>query len=199
MSILPKSITELIEAFAAMPGVGKKSAKRMAFYILKSNREEAVNMAKAIINVKDHIYNCSECHNIAEQDPCSICQDPKRNRSLLCVVEDAMDLLAVESTANYRGLYHVLGGVISPLNGIGPDNLNITDLLHRSEKGVKEVILALNSTRDGETTEVFLSKMLSSKGIKVTRLAHGLPVGTNLEFADETTLTRALEGRTKIL
>jgi len=199
MSILPKSIIDLIESFAGMPGVGKKSAKRMAFYVLKANREEAVNMAKAIINVKDRIYHCSECHNIAEQDPCNICQDPRRDKSQICVVEDAMDLLAVESTANYRGLYHVLGGVISPLNGIGPDNLNITDLLHRSEKGVKEVILALNSTRDGETTEVFLSKMLSSKGIKVTRLAHGLPVGTNLEFADETTLIRALEGRTKIL
>ncbi|MFP4548343.1 MAG: recombination mediator RecR [Fidelibacterota bacterium] len=199
MSILPKSVTELIEAFAAMPGVGKKSAKRMAFYLLKANREEAVNMAKAIINVKDRIYDCSECHNIAEKDPCSICTDPKRDRSILCVVEDPMDLLALESTANYRGLYHVLGGVISPLNGVGPDNLNIEDLLHRAEKDVQEVILALNSTRDGETTEIFLSKMLRSKGVKVTRLAHGLPVGTNLEFADETTLIRAMEGRTNIL
>lgn len=199
MSILPKSVTELIDSFAAMPGVGKKSAKRMAFYLLKANREEAVNMAKAIINVKDRIYHCSECHNIAEKDPCNICTDPKRDRSVLCVVEDPMDLLALESTANYRGLYHVLGGVISPLNGVGPDNLNIEDLLHRSEKEVNEVILALNSTRDGETTEIFLSKMLRSKGVKVTRLAHGLPVGTNLEFADETTLIRAMEGRTNIL
>ncbi len=199
MSILPKSVTELIEAFAAMPGVGKKSAKRMAFYLLKANREEAVTMAKAIINVKDRIYDCSECHNIAEKDPCNICTDPKRDRSILCVVEDPMDLLALESTANYRGLYHVLGGVISPLNGIGPDNLYIEDLLHRAEKDVQEVILALNSTRDGETTEIFLSKMLRSKGVKVTRLAHGLPVGTNLEFADETTLIRAMEGRTNIL
>ncbi len=198
MSILPSAISELIDAFSAMPGVGKKSAKRMAFYLLKANREEAVAMAKSIINVKDRIYNCSECHNISETDPCPICIDPKRDKSKICVVEDAMDLLAIESTANYRGLYHVLGGVISPLNGVGPDNLNIEDLLHRSEKGIKEIILALNSTRDGETTEVFLSKMLRSKGIKVTRLAHGLPVGTNLEFADETTLVRALEGRTDI-
>ena len=199
MSILPKSVTELIEAFSAMPGVGKKSAKRMAFYLLKANREEAVNMAKAIINVKDRIYHCSECHNIAEKDPCNICTDPKRDRSVLCVIEDPMDLLALESTANYRGLYHVLGGVISPLNGVGPDNLNVEDLLHRAEKEVREVILALNSTRDGETTEIFLSKMLRSKGIRVTRLAHGLPVGMNLEFADETTLIRAMEGRTNIL
>jgi len=199
MSILPKSVTELIEAFSAMPGVGKKSAKRMAFYLLKANREEAVNMAKAIINVKDRIYHCSECHNIAEKDPCNICTDPKRDGSVLCVIEDPMDLLALESTANYRGLYHVLGGVISPLNGVGPDNLNVEDLLHRSEKEVREVILALNSTRDGETTEIFLSKMLRSKGIRVTRLAHGLPVGMNLEFADETTLIRAMEGRTNIL
>lgn len=198
MSIIPKSITDLIDAFSAMPGVGKKSAKRMAFYLLKANRDEAVTMAKAIINVKDRIYECSECHNIAETDPCQICKDPKRDKTLICVVEDAMDLLAIESTANYRGLYHVLGGVISPLNGIGPDNLFIEDLLHRVKKGVKEVILALNSTRDGETTEVFLSKMLRSRGLKVTRLAHGLPVGTNLEFADETTLIRALEGRTDI-
>jgi recombination protein RecR len=198
MSIIPKSITDLIDAFSAMPGVGKKSAKRMAFYLLKANRDEAVTMAKAIINVKDRIYECSECHNIAETDPCQICKDPKRDKTLICVVEDAMDLLAIESTANYRGLYHVLGGVISPLNGIGPDNLFIEDLLHRVKEGVKEVILALNSTRDGETTEVFLSKMLRSRGLKVTRLAHGLPVGTNLEFADETTLIRALEGRTDI-
>ncbi len=199
MSVLPKSIIELIDAFAAFPGVGKKSAKRMAFYLLKANREEAVNMAKSIINVKDRIYRCSECHNIAESDPCPMCIDPNRNKTILCVVEDAMDLLAIENTGNYRGIFHVLGGVISPLNGIGPDNLNIQDLLYRTEKGVKEVILALNSTRDGEITEVFLSKLLSAKGVKVTRLAHGLPVGTNLEFADETTLTRALEGRTNIL
>jgi recombination protein RecR len=199
MSILPKSIMELIDAFSTFPGVGKKSAKRMAFHLLKTSREEAVNMAKAIINIKDRIYHCSECHNISETDPCQICQDPKRDKSQICVVEDAMDVLAIENTGNYRGLYHVLGGVISPLNGVGPDNLNIQDLLHRSEKGVTEVILALNSSRDGETTEVFLSKMLNTKGIKVTRLAQGLPIGTNLEFADETTLIRALEGRTDIL
>lgn len=199
MSVLPQSILELIEAFSSFPGVGKKSAKRMAFHLLKTNREDAVNMAKAIINVKDRIYRCSECHNIAETDPCQLCTDPQRDKTLICVVEEPMDVLAIENTGNYRGLFHVLGGVISPLNGVGPDNLNIQDLLHRSEKGVNEVILALNSTRDGETTEVFLSKMLKTKGVKVTRLAHGLPVGTNLEFTDESTLIRALEGRTDIL
>lgn len=199
MSILPKSIIDLIEAFSAFPGIGKKSARRMVFYLLKTEREEAVNMAKAIINIKDRLYKCSECHNIAETDPCRLCTDPNRNKTVLCVVEDAMDVIAIENTGNFRGLYHVLGGVISPLNGVGPENLNIHDLLHRTKKGVEEVILALNSTRDGETTEIFLSKILHGKGVKITRLAYGLPVGTDLEFADETTLTRALEGRTNIL
>ncbi len=198
MSIIPESLIQVIDTFANFPGVGKKSAKRMAYYLLKSPRQESVNLAKAIINLKDRIHNCSQCHNISETDPCRICTDPKRDKTTLCVVEEPMDVIAIENTGNYRGLYHVLGGVLSPLNGIGPDDLNIQDLLHRIVS-IKEIILALNSTRDGETTEVYLSKILRNNNLNITRLAHGLPIGTNLEFADETTLIRAIEGRTNIL
>ncbi|MCK4445802.1 MAG: recombination protein RecR, partial [Candidatus Marinimicrobia bacterium] len=148
--------------------------------------------------IKDRIHTCSHCHNISEVDPCKICTDPKRDHSTICVVQEPMDVLAIEKTGYYRGLYHVLGGVLSPLNGIGPDDLNIQDLLHRLSD-IKEVILAVNPTRDGEITSIYLSKLVKGKEIKVTRIAQGLPIGIDLEFADEITLTRALEGRTNIL
>ncbi len=198
MSSLPNSLQNLIEKLSMFPGIGKKSAQRLSFYLLKSSREEAVDLAKAIIDIKDRIHTCSYCHNVSEVDPCKICTDPKRDHSTICAVQEPMDVFAIEKTGHYRGLYHVLGGVISPLNGIGPDDLNIQDLLHRLN-GIKEIILAINPTRDGETTTIYLSKLVKGKGVKVTRFAQGLPIGIDLEFADEITLTRALEGRTDIL
>lgn len=197
MSTLPNSVQILIELFARFPGIGRKTAQRLAFYLLKAKREEAVALAKAIIDVKDRIFKCSMCNNIAEVDPCPICTDPRRDHTIICVVQEPMDVLAIEKTGHFRGLYHVLGGVLSPLNGIGPDDLNIDGLLHRLES-VQEVILAINPTRDGDTTALYLSKLIKSRNIKVTRIAQGLPVGIELEFADEMTLTHALEGRTNL-
>lgn len=197
MSTLPNSLQNLIEQLSRFPGVGKKSAQRMAFFLLKNPREDVIALAKAIIDIKDRITECSQCHNIAEIDPCAICTDLKRDRTTLCLVQEPMDVLAIEKIGYYRGLYHVLGGVISPLNGIGPDDLKIDSLMPRLE-GVKEVILAINPTRDGETTALYLSKILKVKGVNVTRIAQGLPIGLELEFADDLTLTRAIEGRTKL-
>lgn len=197
MSTLPDSLQNLITLLSKFPGVGKKSAQRLAFYLLKSSREDAVALAKAIIDIKDRIRRCSQCHNISEDDPCKICFDPKRDHTTICIVQEPSDLLAIERTGCYRGLYHVLGGVISPLEGIGPEDLNIQDLLHRLE-GIKEVILAVNPTREGDTTAVYLSKLIKGKGIKVSRIAQGLPMGIDVEFADDITLTRAIEGRIDI-
>ena len=195
MSSLPTSLQTLIDQLSRFPGVGKKSAQRMAFFLLKNTREDAVAMAKSIIDVKDRISECSQCHNIAENDPCTICGDAKRDHSTICIVQDAMDVLAVEKIGRYRGLYHVLGGVLSPLNGIGPNDLHIDDLMPRLD-GIDEVIFAINPTRDGETTSLYLSKLLKAKGVRISRIAQGLPMGIDLEFADELTLTKALEGRT---
>lgn len=195
MSMLPASLQTLIDRLSRFPGVGNKSAQRLAFFILKNSREDAVALAKAIIDVKDRISECSQCHNIAETDPCHICSDPKRDRTTLCVVQDVMDVLAIEKISRYRGLYHVLGGVLSPLNGIGPEDLHIDDLMTRLDN-VREVILAINPSRDGETTSLYLQKLLKDKGVRISRIAQGLPMGIDLEFADELTLTKALEGRT---
>ncbi|MFH1213568.1 MAG: recombination mediator RecR [Candidatus Neomarinimicrobiota bacterium] len=197
MSTLPDTLQNLIDLLAKFPGVGRKSAQRLAFYLLKAERDEAVALAKAIIDVKDRIFKCSQCFNISETDPCKICSDPKRDQNTICVVQEPMDVLSIEKTGHYRGLFHVLGGVLSPLNGIGPDDLNIQGLLQRLDN-INEVILAINLTRDGETTALYLSKLLKSKNIKVSRIAQGLPAGIELEYADEITLTHALEGRTNL-
>lgn len=197
MSTLPASLQTLIDQLSRFPGVGKKSAQRLAFFILKNSRDDAVAMAKAIIDVKDRISECSQCHNISEDDPCDICSDLKRDHSTICIVQESMDVLAIEKTGRYRGLYHVLGGVLSPLNGVGPNDLNIDDLMPRLD-GIKEVIFAINPTRDGETTSLYLLKLIKNKGINVSRIAQGLPMGIDLEFADELTLTRAIEGRTQL-
>lgn len=197
MSRIPTSLQTLIDRLARFPGIGNKSAQRLAFFILKNPREEAVALAKAIIDVKDRISECSRCHNIAENDPCHICSDPKRDQATLCIVQDVMDVLAIEKTGRYRGLYHVLGGVLSPLNGIGPEDLHIDDLMTRLEN-VSEVILAINPSRDGETTSLYLQKLLKDKGVRISRIAQGLPMGIDLEYADELTLTKALEGRTQL-
>ena len=194
MQGIPHSLQQLIEEFTRFPGIGKKTAQRLAFHVLRTSREDAVALAKAIINTKDKIHHCSIRYNISEEDPCDVCSDAKRDRSVICVVEDAMDVIAIEKTSEYRGLYHVLGGILSPLDGIGPDDLNIDGLINRLDE-VEEVILATNPSMEGETTAHYLTKLLKPKGIKVSRLARGLPVGSDVEYIDEATLSRALEGR----
>jgi recombination protein RecR len=190
-----ESLQQLIEEFAKLPGVGRKTAQRLALHILKRPREEVVHMARTLVNVKDRIRSCSVCCNITEEDPCSVCSSTKRDRSLICVVEEPNDVLAVEKTNEFRGLYHVLGGSLSPLDGIGPEELKVKELLGRIDASVKEVILALNPNVEGEATTIYLSRLLKPLGVSVSRIARGLPVGGDLEFADEATLSRALEGR----
>jgi recombination protein RecR len=190
-----EALQQLIEEFARLPGIGRKTAQRLALFILKQPRDEVVRMAKALVNVKDKTRTCSICCNITEVDPCAICASPKRDRSVVCVVEEPNDVLALEKTNDFKGLYHVLGGSLSPLDGIGPDELKIKELLARIEGEVAEVILAMNPNVEGEATTLYLGRLLKPLGVKVTRIARGLPVGGDLEFADEATLSRALEGR----
>ncbi len=190
-----EALQQLIEEFSRLPGIGRKSAQRLALHVLKRPREEVVAMARALVNVKDRIRYCSVCCNITEQDPCTICANPKRERGVLCVVEEPSDVIALENTNEFKGLYHVLGGALSPLDGIGPEELKIKELLSRVQGEVTEVILAMNPNVEGEATTLYLSRLLKPLGVKVSRIARGLPVGGDLEFADEATLTRALEGR----
>jgi len=197
MNGLPQALNDLIASLARLPGIGRKTATRLAFHILKTNKEEAEQLARAIIKVKREIHFCSQCFNITQQDPCPICRDTQRNRRLICVVEDAESILQIEKTNEYKGLYHVLGGVISPLDGIGPDNLHIKELMQRLE-GVEEVILALNPSTEGEATSIYLAKLIKPLGIKITRLARGIPLGSSLEFVDELTLSKALQSRSEL-
>lgn len=190
-----EALQQLIEEFAQLPGIGKKSAQRLALHILKQPREDVVKMARALVSVKDRIVYCSTCWNITETDPCVICASPRRERGTICVVEEPNDVMAVEKTNEFRGLYHVLGGALSPLDGIGPEELKVRELLDRMNGEVMEVILAMNPNVEGEATTIYLTKLLKPLGVKVTRLARGIPVGGDLEFADEATLGRALEGR----
>lgn len=190
-----EALQQLIEEFAQLPGIGRKTALRLALFMLKRPREDVVKMARALVDVKDRITSCSICCNITELDPCTICSSTKRDRGMLCVVEEPSDVIALEKTNEFRGLYHVLGGALSPLDGIGPDDLKIRELLQRFPGDLAEVILALNPTVEGEATTIYLTRLVKPLGVKVTRLARGIPVGGNLEFADEATLSRALEGR----
>ncbi|MFH0989556.1 MAG: recombination mediator RecR [bacterium] len=191
-----ESVEQLAEQFAQLPGIGRKTAHRLALYVVKMSRDEAVTMAKALINVKDKVRYCTICSNITELDPCVICSNPKRDQTLLCVVEEPTDVLALEKTNDFKGLYHVLGGALSPLDGVGPEELRIKELLQRlSGANLEEIILAMNSNVEGEATTLYLSRLLKPLGVKVTRIARGLPVGTDIEYADEATLSRALEGR----
>ncbi|MBP1648416.1 MAG: recombination protein RecR [Bacteroidetes bacterium] len=190
-----EALQQLIEEFAQLPGIGRKSAQRLALYILKQPREEVVKMARALVGAKDRIRYCSSCYNITEQDPCVVCSSPKRDRNMICVVEEPNDVLALEKTNEFRGLYHVLGGSLSPLDGIGPEELKVRELLGRINSEVAEVILAMNPNVEGEATTIYLTRLLKPLGVKVSRIARGIPVGGDLEFADEATLTRALEGR----
>lgn len=189
-------IARLIGELSKLPGIGNKTAQRLAFYIINMPDEQVGQLASAIAEVKNKIRYCSVCQNITDVNPCRICSNPQRDPSLICVVEDPRDVIAMEKTRDFRGLYHVLHGVISPMNGIGPDDIKIKELIARvSDDIVKEVILATNPDVEGEATAVYISKLLKPMGIKVTRIAHGLPVGGDLEYADEVTLSKALEGR----
>ncbi|HCN25428.1 MAG TPA: recombination protein RecR [Candidatus Marinimicrobia bacterium] len=197
MESYPQSVERLISEFAKFPGIGKKTAQRMAFHILMSNNEHSAHLAQAVMDVKTKILLCSACGGITEDDPCHICSDPRRDKNLICIVEDPADIYAFERMGIFRGLYHVLGGVISPLDGIGPDSLTIDRLLTRIQEGM-EIILATNASIEGDTTALYLGKILNKKGVKVTRLARGIPVGGELEYIDEATLQRAIEGRTQL-
>ena len=192
----PPSLSRLIDALARLPGIGPKTAQRLAFHILKAPKKESEELAHAILQLKEKARYCSICNCITEENPCSICRNPNREGSLLCVVEEASDVLAIERTGGFQGRYHVLMGRLSPLEGIGPEELKIAELLARVQpEGVKEVLLATNPNLDGEATAMYLFKLLKPFGVRVTRLARGLPVGGDLEFADEVTLTKSLEGR----
>lgn len=190
------AIQKLLDELERLPGVGPKSAQRMAYWILNSDRATALRLAQAIVEVKDTVHFCSRCFNYAEDDLCEICRSTSRNQQLLCVVSEPRDIPPIERTAVYQGLYHVLGGALSPMDGIGPDDLHIAQLMQRlATEDVQEVVLATNPNVEGETTAAYLAHLIKPLGIKVTRLASGLPVGGDLEFADEVTLGRALEAR----
>ncbi|GAA2585542.1 MULTISPECIES: recombination mediator RecR [Microbacterium] len=189
-------VQNLIDEFGRLPGIGPKSAQRITFHILQTPNFDVSQLAQLLVEVREKVRFCEICGNVSEQDRCAICRDPRRNETLICVVEDAKDVAAIERTREFRGLYHVLGGAISPIAGVGPDDLRITQLMQRLADGtVQEVILATNPNLEGEATATYLSRLLTTLSIRVTRLASGLPVGGDLEYADEVTLGRAFEGR----
>ena len=193
---LPSSIEKLINELSKLPGIGPKSASRLTLYLLKKPDLDLTMLSEAVSNLKKDVLFCSICHNMTETEPCAVCTDSNRDQTILCVVEEPLDAQALDATGAYKGMYHVLGGVLNPLEGIGPDTLNIASLMQRLEKGgFKEVILATNPSLEGETTANHIQKLLQPLGLKVTRLARGLPIGGDLEYADEITITRALEGR----
>lgn len=182
----------------SVPGIGRKTAQRLTFFLLKEDGERASSLAEAILALKERIKHCSVCFNITEEDPCPICRDPRRDRSTICVVEEPSDLMAIERLGVYKGVYHVLGGVLSPLDGVGPEDLHIRELLERLKEGVREVILATNPTVEGEATALYLSRLIRPLGIKVSQIARGIPMGGDIELADEMTLARAFEGRREV-
>ena len=194
----PKPLEELIKQFSQLPGIGKKTAARLAIYITKMNRNNASDFSAAIENVQNEFRFCKNCFNISENDECNICTNFKRDTSTICVVEDFTDIFSIEKTGEYHGLYHVLGGLISPLEGKNPDDLTMSSLFERLNSGVKELIMAINPNSEGEVTMLYISKILKNHDIKITYLARGIPMGTNLEYLDEATLGKALEGRREI-
>lgn len=199
MALHAKPIDHLIEALSKLPGIGKKTASRLAFHILRSNLSEAQALARAILDVKEKIRLCSVCFNLTDEDPCWICQDERRQEGILCVVEGPNDLIAIENTGVFKGRYHVLHGAISPLEGIGPDELKIKELMERLKKGkIIEVILATNPTVEGGATALYLTDLIRSLGIKITRIAYGIPMGGEIEYSDGMTLSKALEGRREV-
>lgn len=196
---LPTSLERVINEFGKLPGIGPKSAQRLAFYLLKKDEFDINGLSDAVRALKTDITFCAQCHNMAESDPCSICADTNRDRNIICIVEEPLDALAIDKTGHYKGLFHILGGVLNPMEGIGADKLNIADLQKRIEElGVKELIIATNPTLEGETTAMHIAKFLNGVDVKITRIARGLPMGGDLEYADEITLSRALDGRRDI-
>lgn len=199
MNIYGSYITKLIEALSRLPGIGNKSAQRLAFHIINMPHEDIITLSKILVEAKENIKYCSICCNLTDKDPCFVCTNSKREATQIMVVEDPRDMAAYERTNEFKGLYHILHGVLSPINGISPDDLKIKELLHRiNTSNVKEIIIATNPNVEGEATAMYISKLLKTIGIKVTRIAHGIPMGGDLEFIDQVTLSRALEGRIEL-
>ena len=198
MSYYSPSIEKLIESFERLPSIGHKTAARLAFYMLDASEEETNGFIRSIQEAKKNLKYCSKCYNISDTDPCNICENPKRDQQIICVVEDVRDIIAIEKTHEYKGVYHVLHGSISPMNGIGPNDIKIKELLARIDESTKEVIIATNPRVEGEATAMYISKLLKPLGVTVTRIAHGIPIGGDLEYADEMTLSKALEGRREL-
>lgn len=200
MNLLPKSISRVVESFERLPGIGPKTAQRLAFYLLHIPQDDLDRFADSLHNLKSQTVLCSVCKNVTEKDPCEICSDPRRDHTMMCIVEQPTDVLSIERTGAYHGVYHVLHGLIDPLNNIGPDEIYLSDFLKRMKnqtEDVTEIIFAMNPTMEGEATAMYIQKQITSSGqtIRITRLAHGIPVGGDIEYADEVTLKRALEGR----
>ncbi len=198
MAQYAKPVARLVEELAKLPGIGPKTAQRLAFYIIGGTLEDAHNLAVAITEAKEKIGYCSQCFNLTDKDPCTICDSPSRDASMICVVEEPRDVVALERTREFKGLYHVLHGAISPMEGIGPGDLRIRELLQRLNESVKEVVVATDPNVEGEATAMYLARMIKPLGVKVTRMAHGMPVGGDLEYVDEVTLTKAYEGRREL-
>jgi recombination protein RecR len=198
MSATPKAVGRLVDAFSRLPGIGPKTASRLAYHLLRVGQEDALALASALSELHQQTVFCSQCCNISEADPCSLCADPARDRNVICVVEEPLDVLAIENTGRFKGLYHVLHGHISPMERIGPDELRIKELIKRLSSGVQEVIVATNPTLEGDATAIYLARSIAPLGINVTRLALGLPRGGDLEYADRVTLAEAIAGRRKL-
>ncbi|EAZ84405.1 recombination mediator RecR [Lysinibacillus sp. FSL M8-0216] len=195
----PEPISKLIDSFMKLPGIGPKTAARLAFFVLSMKEEDVLSFSKALVDAKRNLSYCSVCGNITDVDPCHICTDKQRDHSIICVVQDTKDVIAMEKMRDYNGMYHVLQGAISPMDGIGPEDINVASLLVRlHDESVQELILATNSTIEGEATAMYISRLVKPSGIRATRIAHGLPVGGDLEYADEVTLSKAMEGRREL-
>ncbi len=196
----PEPISKLIDSFTKLPGVGPKTATRLAFFVLDMEEDSVMDFAKALVNVKRDLSYCSSCGHVTDCDPCVICADPRRDQSVICVVQESRDVIAIEKMREFSGLYHVLQGCISPMEGLGPNDINLSSLLTRLQENdqVVEIILATNPNVEGEATALYISRLLKPTGIKITRLAHGLPIGGDLEYADEVTLSKAMEGRREL-
>lgn len=195
----PEPISKLIDSFMKLPGIGPKTAARLAFFVLTMKEDDLLSFSKALIDAKRNLSYCSVCGNITDVDPCHICTDKQRDHSIICVVQDTKDVIAMEKMRDYNGMYHVLQGAISPMDGIGPEDINVASLLVRlQDESVQELILATNSTIEGEATAMYISRLVKPSGIRTTRIAHGLPVGGDLEYADEVTLSKAMEGRREL-
>jgi recombination protein RecR len=195
----PEPISKLIDSFTKLPGIGPKTATRLAFFVLNMKEDDVLDFAKSLVSAKRELSHCSICGHITDQDPCAICQDESRDNSFICVVQDPKDVIAMEKMKEFHGKYHVLHGAISPMDGIGPEDINVPSLINRlKDEGVQELILATNPNIEGEATAMYISRLVKPSGIKTTRIAHGLPMGGDLEYADEVTLSKALEGRREL-